>query len=103
MVSIRYAVRYAVGRQLACSKLKPAGSGMRLSAGTRTRSAKVPEYLSLSSERLGSSVSSPWTGEPITACTTTDEPSGPIPAASVPRIIGTCSSRRACPLRAHTS
>jgi len=40
--SIRYAVRYAVGRQAACAKDKLAGLGTRLRRGTATLSANVP-------------------------------------------------------------
>ena len=60
--SIRYAVSHAVGRQAASSKISPAGLGTRLRRGTTTRSASVPWCTSDSSERRGSSVSSP--GQP---------------------------------------
>ena len=82
-----------------------AGFGTRLRRGTATRSASVPLYTSLSSERFGSSVSSPppRTGSSITACTTTSLPASSMPDASVPRIIGSCSSRSPTPFSDHTS
>jgi hypothetical protein len=103
--SIRYAVRYAVGRQAASSKESAAGLGSRLPVGTATRSAKVPWYRSESSDRRGSSVSSPppALASPITPCTTTSLPSGSIPAASQPRIIGSRSAGSPTPRSDHTS
>ncbi len=91
--SIRYAVSQAVGRQAASSKESDAGLGTTLCRGTATRSAKVPWWRSESSERWGSKVSSPvQVGSLMTACTTTSLPSSSSPAASQPRIIGSCSA-----------
>ena len=104
MNSIRYAVSHAVGRHAACSKLSPAGFGTTFRAGTATFSASVPWYRSLSSDRFGSSVSSPFhAGSEITACTTTSLPSGSIPAASQPRIIGRFCSASPTPFSDHRS
>ena len=44
VVSIRYAVSQAVGRQAASAKDSSAGFGTRLTRGTATRSASVPGY-----------------------------------------------------------
>src|SRR4029450_5953315 len=102
--SIRYAVSQAVGRQAASSNDSPAGLGTRFCAGTATRSASAPWYRSLSSDRRGSSVSSPrQAGSEITACTTTSLPSASSPAASQPRIIGSLSSPHPTPLSDHLS
>ena len=61
--------------------------------GTATRSANVPSWRSDSSDRRGSSVSSPaQPGDAMTECTMTSLPSGSTPAASQPRTIGSCSS-----------
>ena len=61
-------------------------------AGTATRSAIAPWWRSESSDRFGSKVSSPFQdGSLITPWTTTSLPSSSRPAASVPRIIGSCS------------
>ncbi len=102
--SIRYAVSQAVGRQAASSNDSPAGFGTTFCRGTATRSASVPWYRSLSSDRFGSSVSSPrQAGSAITACTTTSLPSASIPAASQPRIIGSLSSDSPTPFSDHRS
>ena len=104
MKSMRYAVSHAVGRQAASSNDSEAGLGIRLRRGTATRSANVPWWRSESSERFGSSVSSPLqAGSPMTACTTTSLPSSSIPAASQPRIIGSDSSRSPTPRSDHRS
>jgi hypothetical protein len=67
-------------------------------------SANVPGYTSLSSDRLGSSVSSPaHDGSVSTACTTTSLPSGSTPAASQPSTIGILSAGSPMPRRLHTS
>ena len=90
--SIRYAVSQAVGRQAASAKDSDAGLGTTLRRGTATRSAIAPWWRSESSDRFGSKVSSPvHDGSLITPCTTTSLPSSSRPAASVPRIIGSCS------------
>ena len=86
---MRYAVNQAVGRQAASSKLSDAGLGTRFRRGTTTCSARVPWWRSDSRERRGSSVSSPvQSGVLMTLCTMTSLPSGSIPAASHPRIMG---------------
>ena len=70
--SIRYAVSHAVGRQAASSNDSDAGLGTTLDRGTATRSANVPWWRSDSSDRFGSSVSSPVQSGPLmTAWTTT--------------------------------
>ena len=95
---MRYAVSQAVGRQAASSKDSDGGFGTTLPAGTTTLSAKVPWNRSDSSDRPGSSVSSPvQPGALITAWTSTSLPSSSYPAASQPRIIGSCSWRRPTP------
>jgi hypothetical protein len=96
--SIRYAVSHAVGRHAASANESAGGFGTRLRAGTATRSAKVPGYRSERIVRVGSSVSSPRQSvSPITECTTTSFPSSSIPAASQPRIIGSCSADKPTP------
>src|SRR5580693_8240742 len=103
--SILYAVRYAVGRQAASSKDSAGGLGIRLRRGTARRAAKVPSWRSDSRERRGSRVSSPppASGSPMTACTMTGLPSGSIPAASQPRMMGSRSDEMPTPRRVHTS
>src|SRR5690606_30475922 len=102
--SIRYAVSHAVPITDASAQLSPLGLGIALAAGTMTRSANVPWCFSVSSVRLGSSVSSPrHAGSPITECSTTSVPSGSVPAPSQPRIIGNCSFLIPTPRRVHTS
>src|SRR5664280_699189 len=63
--------------------------------GTATTSANVPAWISESSERCGSRVSSPLprSGSPITAWMTTSLPSSSSPAPSVPSTIGSRSAR----------
>src|SRR5689334_783285 len=96
VVSMRYAVSQAVGRQAASAKVSSAGLGTRLAAGTVTRSATVPWYFS---DRIDHAPS----GRTITAYTTTSPPSGPVPAASQPRIIGNWSARSPTPRSDHRS
>jgi hypothetical protein len=85
-------VSQAVGRQAASANDNEAGFGTTLRRGTATRSAIAPWWRSESSDRFGSNVSSPiHDGSLITPCTTTSLPSSSSPAASVPRIIGSCS------------
>ena len=105
MNSIRYAVSHAVGRQAASSNDSEAGLGITLPRGTTTLSANVPWYRSESSERFGSRVSSApvQPGSLTTACTTTSLPSSSYPAASQPRIIGSCSSLSPTPRSDHRS
>ena len=104
MKSIRFAVSHAVGRQAASAYDSDAGLGTTLRRGTATFSAIVPWWRSESSERLGSRVSSPvHDGLLMTACTTTSLPSSSTPAASQPRIIGSCSSLSPTPRSDHTS
>ena len=101
---MRYAVSQAVGRQAASSNDSEAGLGTMLRRGTATLAAKVPWWRSESSDRFGSKVSSPsHPGLLITACTTTSLPSSSMPAASQPRIIGSCSSRSPTPRSDHRS
>ena len=90
---MRYAVNHAVGMQAASTSDMPAGTGTTLRRGTATRSANVPGWRSDSSERFGSSVSSPrhW-GSEMTEWTTTSVPSSSSPAASQPKIIGSRSA-----------
>ena len=103
--SIRYAVRYAVGRQAASVNDSAAGLGTRLRRGTATRWANVPSCRSDSRERRGSSVSSPpaTVGSPITACTITSRPSSSTPAASQPTTMGSRSAEMPTPRRVQTS
>src|SRR5659263_460707 len=70
-----------------------------------TTSANVPAWISESSERCGSRVSSPppRSGSPITAWMTTSLPSWSSPAPSVPSTIGSRSARRPTPRRLHRS
>ena len=90
--------------QAAWAKDMAAGLGTTLRAGTITCSAKVPWWRSLSSERSGSSVSSPRQSSVlITGCTTTSAPSSSTPAASQPRIMGKASARMPTPRRVHRS
>src|SRR5664280_2096787 len=103
--SIRYAVSHAVGRQAASAHDIPGGLGTRLRRGTATTSANVPAWISESSERCGSRVSSPLprSGSPITAWMTTSLPSSSSPAPSVPSTIGSRSARSPTPRRLHRS
>src|SRR5664280_2096790 len=103
--SIRYAVSHAVGRQAASAHDIPGGLGTRLRRGTATTSANVPAWISESSERCGSRVSSPppRSGSPITAWMTTSLPSSSSPAPSVPSTIGSRSARSPTPRRLHRS
>ena len=95
---------HAVGRQAASAHVSSAGFGTTLRAGTTTVSARVPGCFSDSSDRRGSSVSSPsQAGSEITECTITSRPSASTPAASQPRIIGSRSAGRPTPRSDHRS
>jgi hypothetical protein len=90
--------------QAAWLKLSSAGLGSTLRAGTITCSAKVPWCFSVSSVRLGSSVSSPV--HPSVAMTewmTTSVPSSSTPAPSQPSVIGNCSALIPTPRKVHRS
>src|SRR4051794_21145414 len=77
---------------------------MTFRVGTATCSAKVPGCFSERSVRFGSRVSSPFQlGSEMTEWTTTSLPSGSVPAASQPRIIGSASSLRPTPRSVHSS
>ena len=91
-------------RQAASANESASGLGSTLRSGTTTFSAIVPWCFSLSSVRLGSSVSSPTQpGEGTTPWMTTSLPSSVVPAPSQPRIIGNCSSLIPTPRSVNTS